>query len=382
MDLDVRRSDAGARAHERAGLGHARGDRPGLVEQVLDAVPGGLVPAILAVVADGRRLGREVDVHVVLEVLADSRQVVDDRDPERSQLVGGPDPGQQQQARRVDRPARDDDLAARVDPRLGRLVLGEVLDADRPTVLDDQLGGLGVRRDDQVLALARRPEVRGRRALPADVSLGDVVEADAGLLGAVEVVAERDADALGRPHEPLRDRVVGDLLGDVHRAAGAVVLVGEPLVVLGLAEVRQDAVVAPALVAEIPPLVVVEPIAADVDHRVDRRAAPERAALRVVHPPVVQLRLGDRLEAPVDARPGQLREPGGHVDQRVPVAAAGLEQEHRLVRVLAEPGRDGTAGRAGSDDDMGVALSHRVPPSTIDKWCGVRARSAARDGLS
>jgi hypothetical protein len=288
---------------------------------------------------------------------------VNDLDPELAQFVGGSDPGQEQQARRVDRPARKDDLAARGYPRLGRLALGEVLHADGPPVLDDQLGGLGVRRDVQVLALARRSEIRGRCTFPADVSLRDVVEANAGLFGAVEVVTERDADALRRPHEPLRDRVVGDLLGDVQRAAGAVELVGETFVVLRLAEVRQDAVVSPAFVAEIPPLVVVEPIATDIDHRVDRGAAPERPALRVVHAPVVQLRLGHGLEAPVDARPCQLRETGGHVDQRVPVASPCLEQEHLVALVLAQAGRDGTPGGTRPDDDMRVTFIHGVPPT-------------------
>ena len=132
------------------------------------------------------------------------------------------------------------------------------------------------------------------------------------------------------------------------------------------------------VVAEVPPLVVVEPIAPDVDHRVDRRAAPEGAALRVVHPPAVQLRLGNRLEPPVDARSGQFREPGGHVDQRVPVAATGLEQEDPLVRVLAEPGRDGAAGGAGADDDVGVALSHRMPPERSDKSVRRRGEEASQ----
>src|SRR6202042_178721 len=56
----------------------------------------------------------EVDVHVVLEVLAHSGQVMDDRDAERLQLVGRADARQQQQARRVHRAAAQDQLT--VDP--------------------------------------------------------------------------------------------------------------------------------------------------------------------------------------------------------------------------------------------------------------------------
>ena len=114
MDLDVRRADAGARAAGRRRprprtRSPARSCRAGT-----GCRAGGLVPAILAVVADGRRLGREIDIHVVLEVLADARQVVDDLEPERAQLVGRPDAGQQQQPRRVDR------AAARRRPRRRR----------------------------------------------------------------------------------------------------------------------------------------------------------------------------------------------------------------------------------------------------------------------
>ena len=65
-------------------------------------------------------------------------QVVHDRDPERAQLVGRADPGQEQEPRRVDGAAGEDDLAAGLDPGLARLAVVEVPDADGPTVLDDQ----------------------------------------------------------------------------------------------------------------------------------------------------------------------------------------------------------------------------------------------------
>src|SRR4249920_3248063 len=106
---------------------------------------------------------------MVLEVLADSGQVMNDLDPELAQLVGWADPREQQEPRRVDGTAGDDDLAPRLNPRLCGLVLGEVPNAHGATVLDDQLRRLRVRRDDEVLALARRSEECGRRTLPANV---------------------------------------------------------------------------------------------------------------------------------------------------------------------------------------------------------------------
>ena len=66
------------------------------------------------------------------------------------------------------------------------------------------------------------------------------------------------------------------------RPAVAVVLARAELVVLGALEHRQDVVVAPAGIAEVAPGVVVGAVAADVDHRVRRRAAAERLAARLV----------------------------------------------------------------------------------------------------
>ncbi len=60
-----------------------------------------------------------------MEVLPDSGQVGDDRDAELAQLVGGPDAGQQQELRGLDRACRHDDLTPGTDLALaaGRRVL-------------------------------------------------------------------------------------------------------------------------------------------------------------------------------------------------------------------------------------------------------------------
>ena len=57
----------------------------------------------------------DVDLEVVLQVLADARQVVDDVDAERLELAGVADPGELEQLRRVDRAAAEDHLAG-LDP--------------------------------------------------------------------------------------------------------------------------------------------------------------------------------------------------------------------------------------------------------------------------
>src|SRR5262249_59300527 len=81
--------------------------------------------------------------------------------------------------------------------------------------------------------------------------------------------------------------------------AAAVVAVLAALVVLGAAEVGQDVLVAPAVEAHRPPLVVVGPVAADVDHRVQRARPAEDAAARQVVAAVGPARLGLPEQGPI-----------------------------------------------------------------------------------
>ena len=80
----------GPRAPEEVGLagGQAGGGRPDLALGAEDH-------------------GRE---QVVVQVLADPGQVCDDVDPERAQVICRPDPREQEELRRADRPSAHDDL--------------------------------------------------------------------------------------------------------------------------------------------------------------------------------------------------------------------------------------------------------------------------------
>src|SRR5438874_72153 len=74
--------------------------------------------------------------------------------------------------------------------------------------------------------------------------------------------------------------VPGAQIGDVERAALAVIIVGAALLVLGAAEIRQHVVIAPAEAAELAPIVEILFLAADVDQAVDRGGAAEHLAAR------------------------------------------------------------------------------------------------------
>ena len=144
-------------------------------------------------------------------------------------------------------------------------------------------------------------------------------------------------------------------VGDLQRAVGAVQVVEQPVVALEALEVGEHGRPVPgrALVVSAQdrvPLVVVGGAAAHVDLRVDRGAAAEDVALRdVVHPAVQVLLRHGVVVGHVLAAVDQLEDARRHVEQRVVVGVAGLEQEH-----LAAAVRDQARGRdaAGAPPPM------------------------------
>ena len=184
--------------------------------------------------------------------------------------------------------------------------------------------------------------------------LVDLEIAAALVVAAVEVLGLGDA----RPRRPrlaecVEDLPVQALLLDPPFAAGAVQLVGPVEVVLGPLEVGQDVVPAPAGVAQLAPAVVVRGLAAHVDHAVDRRAAAQHLAARIIEHATAESRLGLGLEAPVGARIADAVEIADRdVDPGIVVLAAGLEQQDRYRGIGGQPVGEHAAGGAGADDDV------------------------------
>src|SRR5581483_8772051 len=153
---------------------------------------------------------------------------------------------------------------------------------------------------------------------------------DVGAVFEAELLRRRD-DRLAR-RRPLAHRRGGE------KPAGAVNLGGLALPVLGLLEIGQHVVPAPAAVAELGPVVEILGLAADVDQPVDRRRAAEHAAARIGDGAAGGAGIGLGLVAPGQGLVvEQLHEPGGNVDQRIPVAPAGLDQYDPDRGVGAEP---------------------------------------------
>ena len=178
---------------------------------------------------------------------------------------------------------------------------------------------------------------------------------------AVVVVGARDPGRDGGLDDRGVQRIGFVARQHVPGAAGAVQLRRAAVEVLRAAEQRQDVVPAPAVVAEVRPVVVVEPVAADVDHPVDRARPAEDATTRVREPAAGDGGVRDRLVRPVDGAAAQLDDAAGIVDGRVRVRAARLQQGHARARVDQPPCDDGTRRPCADDDDL-RALSHSPQP--------------------
>ncbi|MDT4851734.1 hypothetical protein FQZ97_859280 [compost metagenome] len=117
-------------------------------------------------------------------------------------------------------------------------------------------------------------------------------------------------------------------------AARAVQVAIPAEVILHPEEQRPQLFPAPAGVAFGGPAVVVAGLAAHVDHPVDRRAAAEHLAARVLQRAAGQTGYGFGVEAPVGARIADAVEVAdGDVDPGVVVRPAGLQQQDAIGRV-------------------------------------------------
>ena len=296
---------------------------------------------------------------MVLQVAADTRQVVQGPDAERRQMIGRADARQHEELRRVHHAARQDDLAAAARDLVA--AVDHVAHAHGAVLVEDDALDQGVGDDVDVVAVALDggPEIGARRAPALLLALGHLVVADAVLLGAIEVVIARYAERRAGADEAVVDLERIALLGDVQRASRAMIFVVVAFVVLRLPEEGQHLAIAPALVAELAPVVVVGGVAAHIEHGVDRRGAAQRLAARPVHAPVVAMLLRHCLVAPVVGRVlAQAGEARRHLELEGGVRRARFEDQDAQRHVFGEAVGDGAAGRAGANDDVIVRPGH------------------------
>ncbi len=178
----------------------------------------------------------------------------------------------------------------------------------------------------------RAQEGVGRAPAPAALLVHLEVGA-AEVVAAVEHLDRRDA-ALGRRRAPgVDDLPAYARVLDAHLAAGAVAVDRAVLIVFQGKKQGQDFVPRPSPVAERGPVVPVLFLAAHVDHGVDRRAAAEHAAARIVDRAPGEVLVGLGLVAPVGARVGDGVEVADRdVDPEPVVPPPGFQQKDFVLR--------------------------------------------------
>ncbi len=306
----------------------------------------------------GRRV-HELRRGMVAEVLADGRLLQHDLDLAHREVLGISDAGEHQQLRGVVGAGGEYHLALGVELLREPELRG--FDADRTRALEEDPVSLHVGHHLEVRTLGGGVQICHGGRGPHPLALRHLVHPDAVLLAVVEVLVARQPGLDARLDEGMGDAVLRALLADGERPARAVERRRAALVVLGLDEVREQ--VGPAPAGD-PPAVVVERVAADVDHRVDRGGAAEDAPARKRDAPAVAVLFRSRVVVPVDLGPAELQVAEGDVDVLVHVRRAGLQQEHLHVRVLAQARRQHAARGTRPDDH--VVVHPKAPLSVAE----------------
>src|ERR1019366_1502397 len=132
----------------------------------------------------------------------------------------------------------------------------------------------------------------------------------------------------------------------------AVIAVGKGLIALGFHEVRQDVVVAPALISAATPFVVVTAISADVDHVIDGARSAEPPALRDKDTAPIQMRLGKSSVSPVIGAVLETSIECRYPDRGFVILAAGFEQQYPAGGILGQSACQDAPRRSGTGDDV------------------------------
>src|SRR5262245_13674264 len=235
---------------------------------------------------------------MILQVLADAREFVRDPDAVSLEERARSDAGKLEDLRRADRAGGENGLDTRWDERL--LAAAPQLDAGRPPLLEPDPVHMHVGHHGKVRPAHRRLEESLRRAPAYATALVHLEERRALVVAAVEILHLRDARLRHRLAERVEHLPRQSLALDSPLAAGRVHVARTAVVVLGALEDRQHARPRPRAVAgEAHPFVVVATLAAEIEHRVDRRAAAKDLAAGVEDGAAVQPGIGLGTVAPV-----------------------------------------------------------------------------------
>ena len=257
-------------ADEASRLEVVRRTRAGAEEEPLEAHPGAVAPFHRRCHRDGllRRV-LDVDLEVILEVLADTRKVVHDVDVECIELATVADPRELQELRRVDRAAAEDHLAGLDPTRPGSR---RDLDPDRARPSNSTRLTKVLQRTSRFGRCHDRVEVRPCGAEPSAAMDVAIEGREALLLVPVDVVGEGVARLLNGLEECLEEGARSGATLEHERAVATPELVSARKARLHPLEVGEAVGVVPRPHPRIGcPALVVEGVPALEDHAVDTR---------------------------------------------------------------------------------------------------------------
>ena len=292
------RSSAG----ESASLDHVRGEHPAVARDPVQGIKntrrnGPNRDAI----GDGRAgTANDHAICMILEVAADAPKVADRFQTRISDVGSRTDTRFQQEIRRADGTGSEDDLVPGFDAN-GRSVRPARQDLPRPAIRDNNLADVHPGFDVQVPAAHRGVQkgVRGRLA-PAGL-LCHLIEAYAFRLGHIEIRTRPDLQLRSRIDEILiHRRRIGNVC-DRERTVPAMQRVVKLGMLVGFRplEIGKHGLIVPPATAEFRPMIIIRPVAADVDHPVDRGRTAEDAPSRHGDAATVKTGLRRGLEQPV-----------------------------------------------------------------------------------
>mmetsp|Transcript_19699 Transcript_19699/g.52393 ORF Transcript_19699/g.52393 Transcript_19699/m.52393 type:complete len:370 (+) Transcript_19699:990-2099(+) len=291
---------------------------------------------------------------MILEVLTDSREILDDRNTQLLQMIRRTHTGEHEKLRAGNRARGKDDLFVGPDDFPLAIVVDEN-NALRDAVFDEDLLDQKVLHDLEVPPGHCGLEVGGCGCDANAVLLCDLEGAGAAL-GPVPVVEIRvflDARVLACVDKSAADGVEGLEVADAEGPRGAVELIRSAAVLLGLLEVGDDVFGAPSICAKLVlPPEVVEGVAAVVEHDGNGVGAAEDLAAGEVDAAAVECGFGVGVIGPVPLGAREVGEAEGNVEADVVGGFAGFEEADRGVGGFGETVREDASSRATSDDHI------------------------------
>ena len=231
----------------------------------------------------------------------------------------------------------------------------DILDAHGLFPVEEDSIGKRPADDGQVGTVFDRVQVSPRRTQPAPPVDIAVKGPEAFLSVAVDILREGVTRLLDRLEKGTEKGIFTGARFQQQGAIDTMVFIGTDKAGFRAFKVGQIVGVVPVLHTGIlAPALIVHGIAANVDHAVDAARAAQHLAPPVENTPVVHVRFRFALVTPVIEFVAQRdRQSGRHVDEDIPdiVGASGLQHQHPVGRVGAEPVGQGAAGGTASHDD-------------------------------